>query len=328
MNSYISLKKGTYEAAKLSSIKSQLPNSEAISSLSILTYEEILKYLEEHGFKEVIDNSYLSYEGFYLIEKILNDYLSGLYSKFFKATSKNNQKFLENYYLKYQIHNFMATLRCKISSTQDLNPYLIGDEHRKEKYLKASTMSTNDALEYLSKKLSFDSQKVHLYYQKGLFELENYLYAQYYNRLFENLPMYSKVEDKKYISFLKTYIDLLNLRTKLVIEDQQESLFDELFISRGNISVTKFNNSSQDLFKLVNSELDLSLKKPVDVDLAIINHKNAAATKFSKVSFGSPYAILGFFFTVENSIGQVRKLLKAKYMGLSDSELDEVLKYE
>lgn len=328
MSSTISLKKGTYEAAKLSSIKSQLPNAKAISSLSTFTYEEILKYLEEHGFKEVIDNSYLSYEGFYLIEKILNDYLSQLYTKFFKATSKNNQKFLESYYLKYQIHNVMATLRCKISSSQDLHPYLIGDEHRKEKYLKALSMSTNDALEYLSKKLSFDPQKVHFYYEKGLFELENYLYAQYYNRLFENLPSYSKVEDKKYVKFLKTYVDLLNLRTKLVVENEETSLFDELFISRGTISKNEFNNSIQEVFKITNARLGSSLKKPVDVDIAISNHKNLAASEFSNVSFGSPYALLGFFFTLENSIGQIRKLLKAKYMGLSEKELEEVLEYE
>lgn len=328
MNSTISLKKGTYEAAKLSSIKSQLPTTKSISSLSTLTYEEILKHLEEHGFKEVIDNSYLSYEGFYLIEKILNDYLSQIYTKFFKATSKNNQKFLENYYLKYQIHNVMATLRCKISSSEDLHPYLIGDEHRKEKYIKAFTMSTNDALEYLSKKLFFDPQKVHFYYKKGLFELENYLYAQYYKKLFENLPSYSKVEDKKYVKFLKTYVDLLNIRTKLVVENEELSLFEELFIPYGTISKNEFDNSISGLFKIANIHLGLSLKKPVDVDLAILNHKNSAADGFSSVSFGSPYALLGFFFTVENSIGQIRKLLKAKYMGLSEKELEEVLNYE
>lgn len=325
----IILKKGVYESAKIAAKKAELISKEDLSTLSSLSYEEILKYLEEHGFKEVIDKSYLSYEGFYLIEKILNDYLSALYTKFLKATSKNNRQFLERYYLKYQIHNLMATIRCMESSQEELEPYLIGDSRRKEKYLKAFDMSKNECLKYLAKKLKLDSQEVLNYYDKGLFELENYLYGQYYSQLLSYLPVYKSNEDKKFSSFVKAYIDLLNGRTFFLLENEPSVSFKELFILGGSISFEDYTSNNQSkLYGLLSQQTSVKIKKPVDIDKAISELKREASSNFTSVSFGSPYEILGFFFTLEQSIGDIRKLLKAKYMKLTQEELNEVLSDE
>ena len=329
MSKNIELKKGVYESAKINARKAELISEEQISTLSSYSYEEILKYLEEHGFQEVIDKSYLSYEGFYLIEKVLNDYLAQMYSKFFRATSNNNQKFLENYYLKYQIHNLMATIRCQESSQEELEPYLIGDSRRKEKYLKAFDMSQEEALRYLSKKLGFDAQEVINFYNKGIFELENYLYQQYYKELVNFLPQYSSKEDKKYQKFIKSYIDLQNGKTYFVQKDEENVSFEDLFIEGGNLTIKEFqNNDETKIFKKLSSSISYKISSPVDIDKATGYMKKQASQTFSTVSFGSPYALLGFFFTLENSIGQIRKLLKAKYMGVSQEEFQEVMKNE
>lgn len=325
----IALKKGVYESAKISAKKGDLLSSSTISSLKNHSYEEILKYLEEHGFREVIDKSYLSYEGFYLIEKILNDYLSQNYTQFFSATSKNNRVFLEKYYLKYQIHNVLATLRCMESSQNDVTPYLIGDIRRKEKYIKAFEMSKTQALEYMTKKLGFDTQEVLKYHQKGLFELENYLYQQYYTQLISLLPTYKKQEDRKYKQFIKSYIDLLNARSYFTLQQESQSLFDNLFIEKGNLKKQDIEQLSDDeLYKHLSHQLSQNISSPIDIDKAIGTFKQKGAFLFSNVSFGSPYAILGYFFTLEHTIGQIRKLLKAKYMELSQEEIDEVLDNE
>lgn len=333
MKKTINLQKSTYQAAKVAVKKGNLFGSEKIKELSTLSFEEILKFLEENGFKDSIDKNYLEFEGFYLIEKIINNHLSKIYSSIFRSSSVQNKKLLELYYLKYQIHNILAVLRCKKAEESDISPYLLGDSHRQEKYFKAFEMPVEDALVYMLKKIGFDSAKgLEKYIQGDLFELENFLYSSYYSQLNNTSFYYNKKDEMNFFKFIRKYIDLINIRTftKLKVESNQNLSFEELFIKGGFLKLDYFSNLiekevSEALKEFSKQYTKIEVNNPTSIDNQINILKNSSQKIFNNVAFGSPFYTLKFLFQAEQEMSQLRTLLKAKYLKLSSEEINELL---
>lgn len=328
----INLKKGSYESARISSKKSKLFGDEKIKEFMKFSFDEALKYLEEHGFRESVDSSYLQFKGFYLIERVFNMHTSKIYKSVFQSSSKKNKILLNAYYLKYQIHNTMVVVRCYLAKEKDIEPYLIGDERRKEKYLKAYEMpNLEDALTYISKKLEFDTTEVLASYKKGIYELENYLYKKYYEKLMNFKFKYNKVDEKNFFEFIRMYIDLINTRTaiRLKVENIKTLNFKELYIEGGKLNMEFYNDlMSYDLNKMqekINEEFgkitNLQQNNISGIDKRISIHKTKANEMLSSVYFGSPFYSLKYLFDVEREISKLRIILKAKYLKLPESEI-------
>lgn len=329
----INLKKSTYQAAKVSVMKGDLFGEEKISSLSNLTYEEILKFMEENGFKDSIDSTYLEFEGFYLIEKILNTHMSKIYSRIFNSASIQNKKLLDLFYQKYQIHNLLVVLRCKKSNEKDISPYLLGDQRKQEKFFKAFEMPIKDSLIYMLKKINIDYVKgIEIFENGDIFELENFLYSQYYQKLISTNFHYNKKDEKKFFIFNRKYIDLINYRTliKLKIENNPELKFENLFIPGGNFTLKTYTSFDEldieeSLKKLSALEKDTQFNSPNSLDKSINELKNKSKNLFSRVTFGSPFYVLKFLFEAENEMSRLRTLLKAKYLKLSKEDIDNII---
>ncbi len=322
----VNLKKGVYESARVSALRNSLLDDDILTKLQSMQFNEILKYLEEHGFKKAIDTSFLDFEGFYLIEKILNDYLCEIYTKVFSFSKGSSKKLLETFYLKYQIHNMLSVVRCMVSKETEITPFLIGEKRRKEKYVKALEMSSSDALSYLSKKLGFDEQNVLENFNKGVFELENYLYGEYYSRLVKSSFKFNNSDEKIFFKYVREYIDALNSRlyVKLNVENKKE-LFDSLFIEGGYVQ-RKFYDGSFDEFRIkCSSEFKVEFENPADFDKFVNKVKSSGENRLKSVRFGSPFHLMHFLFDVEVFISKLRVLLKAKYLNLSDEDLKGLL---
>ncbi len=337
MENSIILKRNTYESARVSVKKGKFLSKENFNKLSKLSFDEILKYLEENGFKEEIDNSYIQYEGFYLIEKILNTHTSKAYSQIFHFASKENKVLLETYYLKYQIHNLMVLVRSMKSNEKEIESYLIGDDRRKEKYIKAFQMpKIEDSIIYISKKLNLNSKKVLEKYENSIYDMENYLYKIYYEKLNSYNFIYNKKDEKNFFSYVKTYIDLINSRTflKLKIENLQNQ-FENYYIEGGKLQVIFFKKYENDSLKNIMANLDSifsNLEKTDEshcissLDKKINEHKLIASKKLKFVSFGSPFFILKYLFEMETQISKLRILLKAKWLNLSSEQIEDLIK--
>lgn len=330
----INLKKNSFESAKISAKKSKLLTDNKIKELSTLSFDEIIKYLEEHDFQKAVDTSYLQFNGFYLIERILNIHTSRIYSEVFKTASNNNKILLEKYYLKYQIHNLISLIRCKLSGEKEFEVYLIGDDRKKEKFIKAFEMSNlEDSISYITKKLKFNVTKVLQNYKEGVFHLENYLYKQYYEELNSYNFKFNNIDEKKFFNFIKTYIDLINARTylRLKAEENTKLNFKEIFIIGGEINLdffTKLNSLKLEEMKIKFDEKFKNLKNNIvsensliDFDKKINLHKSNANKTFKNISFGSAFYSLKFLFEVEDEIRKLRILLKAKFLKLTDEEI-------
>ncbi len=337
MGRLVSLNKNSYSSAKIAVESGRLYGYEKIRELSELEFDEILRYLEEHGFRKSVDESFLRYDGFYLVERVLNEHLSDIYKKVFLGASKRNRELLDSYYLKYQIHNFMVILRCKVSQEEDYEVYLIGDSRRKMKYIKAWEMpNIEGALVYISKKLKFDENKVLKAYEKGLYELENYLYMQYYRRLNSKWFKFNSVDEGAFVKFIRNYIDLLNARTfvKLKVENSKELYFSELYIEGGKLSLGDFEvlssksiRETMDFFKEKFGDLQLDIEASLveSLDRGVSVHKKRSESLFRKAKFGSPFYALRFLFKLEREMGMLRILLKAKFLNLSKEEVLDLI---
>jgi V/A-type H+-transporting ATPase subunit C len=336
MAKLIKLKKDSYNCAKLAVASGKLYGTEKIKELMNLEFDEILRFLEEQGFRSSVDKAYLQYEGFYLVERVLNDHLSKIYKSVFAGASKTNQKLLESYYLKYQVHNLLVVLRCKLSNEKEFETYLIGDSKQKAKYIKAYSMpNTEDTLEYLVKKLGFDHKIALEEFKTGIYNLENYLYKSYYSKLKELNFKFNNVDEKYFSTFIRNYIDLLNARTylRLKVEDSKELKFENFYMFGGKLVLGDFtsldSSSIEDTLKHFNElfgsieGLDSSSFGSLDKRISYL--KKESEGLFNGVRFGSPFYSLKFLFKVEKEMNSLRVLLKSKYLKLDKSEIEGLL---
>lgn len=335
----LKLKNSSFESGKIAVKRGKLLSKSDLNKLSSFSFDEILKFLEEHGFRKSIDSSYLNYEGFYLIERVLNSYLSDIYSSVFSVSSKDNKKFLELYYLKYQIHNLISLIRCYESEETDLEPFLIGDKRKKEKFLKASKMpNIEDGIVYIVKKIGFDANKSLEVYKNGLYFLEDFLYREYYNKLLSvkfdsNLP-----EAKKIILFNRELVDLINARSfiKLVLNSDSQVEFRDIYIQGGSLGFNYFDQMKslsarevmdkfKSTFKNFEDCKDNDFKCAVSLDKLIEDLKKSKAEIFKNSKFGTLFYVLRYLSEVEGQVSKIRTLLKAKYLKLTSEEVKELV---
>lgn len=333
----VELNKGTYQSAKISVKKSKLYTDETFNKLYKMSFDEILKFMEENNYKIAIDNSYLEFKGFYLIERILNIHTSRIYSEIFSSASKSSRELLETYYLKYQIHNLMALVRCFETKEEDLDVYLIGDERKKSKFLKAYKMpKIEDSISYISKKLNLDHIKVLEAYSKGIFYMENYLYKEYYKRLNSLDFKYNNKDEVKFFQYISTYVDLLNARTymRIKVDVNIDFKFSDLFILGGRETISFFNSldnlSIEDALKKLNEIFkNISICSDnscvASLDRRINEHKSKTKQYFKTINFGSPFFLLKYLFDVEREVARLRTLLKSKFLDLSEKEIEELV---
>jgi V/A-type H+-transporting ATPase subunit C len=336
MAKLIKLKKDSYNCAKLAVASGKLYGTDKIKELMNLEFDEILRFLEEQGFRSSVDKSYLQYQGFYLVERILNDHLSKIYKSVFTGASRVNQKLLESYYLKYQVHNILVVLRCKLSDEKEFETYLIGDSKKKETYIKAFSMpNIEDSLEYLVKKLGFDPKVALTEYKSGIYDLENYLYKSYYSKLNEVNFKFNGIDEKHFSTFIKNYIDLLNARTylKLKVEDSKDLKFENFYMFGGKLVLDDFislnSNSIEETLNYFNEKFGtidgIDTSSFGSLDKRISHHKKESEGLFNGVKFGSPFYSLRFLFKVEKEMNDLRILLKSKYLNLEKSEIERLI---
>ena len=200
-----------------------------------------------------------------------------------------------------------------------------------EKYLKAFEMPLEDGIMYLSKKLKFNEIEVLEAFKKGLFELENYLYARYYEHLFKDTLKFNNRDEKNFRNFIRTYVDILNSRAflKLKVDGIEQIPFDEIFVEGGTENLEYFtvliDKAHEDILLVFEKKFNKKIHSFGALDNLFNVHKEEGAMMFKQVSFGSPFYVLRFFFELEKQVSTLRYLLKAKYMKLSEAEISKLM---
>lgn len=292
--------KDMYVAAKLSIINQQLDSIFSTKQIERASFSEALSMLEKNSTKISLDNSVVSSDikknSVGIIEKFTNSYASYVYEKIFKASDEELKQLLTTYYLKYQIHNIIVTLRCIASNdSSDIKTYLIGNKVQKEHCIKATGFSYEEALKYFSTKFKFPKNLLKFDSIENIFYLETGLYKWYHEELQKFLI--KNYKDSILQKEHKKHIDVLN--TKLLILSKEFDNFDSenLFILGGSKKVDSLNIEGIDLYEVEN------LQKTFKQDVY---------KKTRLKGYGSHFMILNYLQKFEIKLQEISKILKQK----------------
>ena len=284
---------------------------------SNMTFSQILLSLNNFGFSNIINNNYLKEEGFYLIEKIINDKLSSIYTMSSKYLFKKNKKLYSQIYLKYQIHNFLTYVRIKKSKGGKISTFLIGDKKNKELFLSNFSYPLEEGIKNICKKLNLNSENCIKMLDVSIFDFENYLYKTYYEKLGKTNFYYKKVEDVIFKKIIKNQIDIENLKSYSILKEEKKSnLFDDLYISNGNFQKKDFQKKDflESFLKKYDIKKDFSkINKYYIYDEIYLQNKILTEKLFKKISSTSPYSLFKNLFKIENNYSKLRTFLKMKY---------------
>ncbi len=339
------LKREPYMCAKISVLKSNLLSDESLNEFVNLSFEEILLRLQESQFSFSIDKSYSKYDGFYLIENILNSYLSKISQKILTGVSKQNKELIEKFEFNYQIENFLIILRMRyLNLKEDITVYLRGDDKKKKFYIEANNFSrVEDIILFISKKLNLNSKEILEIYNRNFFQLENYLYKNYYKNLINLNLKYNKKDEKLFSEFLKRQLDITNIGSVLFLSEiddikKREELFDNLYTQNNGGSKIKKEDLKQILIKTNIIEMKkelLSLANNIHPKLKIDNisqiddlkffNMNLLLVKFRILKFSSPFVPIKYLLELRRNLEKIKIILKSKQMKVDKSVIEGLL---
>ena len=335
--SLINLKSDSYLYSKILNVKSNVLTNEEIEKLKNHSFDEILLKLNDSSMDFKIDKNYLKHDGFFLIEKIINEYIQNAFLKLLKTLNKNNSKFFNIFYKKFLIENFLKILKIKhLNSKEDITPFLVGLKEDKEFFLEASHINDISKLfEFCSKKIGFDKSSYEVY-KKGLLEVENYIYKSYYNSLFDYKFKGDTINTKMFFSYLKNEIDIVNVKTFFIcyfLKENKIKTFESIFIDNGNLKkeflIGLFSKNEKDtkesILNLFKKKLNYDFSK-IDIELFSLRNKKSFIKAIKKSKFNSVFFILKTYFEIEDGAFKIKKMLKAKYLNISQENIYEVLK--
>ena len=294
--------KDVYVAGKLSVITQEVKSVCDINKYEKATFLEALTMLEKSSAKEVLESSYLVSAHNNVIGKVeyfTNSFATTIYQKIFKAASSDLRELLEKYYLKYQIHNIISTLRCIAYNSQDeVKLYLIGNKVQKEHCIKATSYSYEEALRYFSTKFKFPKSYLEFNTINSIMYLETALYSWYHQQL--QLYLSQKYNGSSLQIEHKKHIDILN--QKIVLLDSLEEDFNakEFSIKGGNISIDDISSS-----KLISKELKELDELQSEFKITVYNSNK-------KAPYASYAMILNFMQQLELNLQTLSRMLKEK----------------
>lgn len=298
--------KDMFVAAKLSAMYKELDELCSSQQISRASFSEALSLLEKGTTKLSIDSSINSQNikknSIGIVEHFTNSYATLIYEKVYKAASPNLKKLLYSYYLKYQIHNIIATLRCIGGGFQDeIRLYLIGDTIQKEHCIKAVGFSYEEALKYFSTKFKFPKSLLEYSSIDTILQLETGLYKWYHEQLQDFLQQnYQRsilqVEHNK-------HIDILNQKISLLGREFEEFDSKQFVINGGRRKLTHNNDGHSN---------DSSEKSIEEIEELQFMFKEDLYKKTRTQAFGTHLMILNYLQRVELKLQDISKMLKEK----------------
>ncbi|MFP4401856.1 MAG: V-type ATPase subunit [Candidatus Nanoarchaeia archaeon] len=293
--------KDMYVATKLSVIFQELDELCSSPQIQRASFSEALSMLEKGTTKLTIDSSINSQnikkDSIGIVEHFTNSYATLIYEKVYKAANSELKELLYTYYLKYQIHNIIATLRCIAGGFQDeVRLYLIGNTIQKEHCIKAVGFSYEEALKYFSTKFKFPKSLLEYNSIETILQLETGLYKWYHEQLQDFLK--EKYEGSVLQIEHNKHIDVLNKKIQLLGKEFSEFESEKFTISGG---------------RKIKSSQNLKTEKSIEeIEELQQMFKKELYKKTKTQEFGSHMMILNYLHRVELKLQEISKLLKEK----------------
>lgn len=341
----LKLKKYPYTYARVAAMRSKLISKEQYHKLIKMELNSIIQYLEETTYKSQIDRLALTYSDMDLIEQALNLNLIDTTEKLRRICPENLRALIDAYLLFYDIENIKTLLRGRHGNYP---------AEKVRQLLVTAGVLKKDFLISLLKKESF-AQILHEIRLNGvrlseildkssdkdtddLAKVENLLhkwYLQQLSKISERFPkqgalMREFIRDEITISNIKTL-----LRLKRINRDKQGIM--KFMFPAGNISHSRLEHlaSLENLQEVVEElkktsygpafEGSFTTERLSDYELALDKmqiKRNFLRTHQHPLTVIS---ILSFMFAKDIEVKNLKTLVKAKQLGISQEYIEEKL---
>tara|TARA_Y100000310_G_C20689121_1_gene821029 strand:- start:1181 stop:2173 length:993 start_codon:yes stop_codon:yes gene_type:complete len=317
-----------YTYARLAVMKGDLIKQTQWDNLLKMGINELLRYLQDSGYKTEIDALGMDKRNLASLENALNTNLMRIFTKLKRISDEKVQKVLEVYLSRYDMENIKSIVRGKLTQTSgdEIKEMLLPSINHDEEYF-LELMKIDD-LGKLFKKLELDIKG------KELFEIENSIDKKYYDDLF-NFAKNIKGQGKPFKEFIEAELHILNIKMLLRLKKEEFSkeeigkyLINPDKRIENLIEIEKIQDIVKELQKLgfVSKTIkieDTALLTQVEIDLDInlLKKEVALMHKFPL----TVNVILGFMFAKEIEVKNLKILLKGKSLHLEEDYLQSLL---
>ena len=332
-----------YVATRVRAKKSKLLPKETYPRLMNMGIDEITRFIEEAGYKQDIDELARVYEGVDLIEHALNRNLAETFTKLISISEGEPNYLITQYLKKYDIWNIKTILRGKYSgaSADEIKEAVVSAGEFSYTFLSnlADKESSSDVIaafegtEYQPTIKGYDGT--------NLSDIENKLDKLYYTRLFGAIGNIKSKDRKLFEKFVRTEIDIQNIRTLFRLKKVQEvpeGILD-LMIDGGLDLETKdikklvalsYEEFIQELSKYsfwsdMSDIVNTDTESLIDVETQLTKYSLKSATSFSHIYPLSIVPIMDYIISKVNEVNNLRIIIRGKAANLSDETIKNQL---
>ena len=335
----LQLGKYPYTYARVSVMRSSLLRKDDYSKLMKMNTNEIIGYLESSQYRKEIDELAVQFKGVQLMELALNKNLANTWAKLRKISPDSLRALISVYLLRVDVWNLKTIIRAKYTKldSAQLPAMLLPSGYLNEK--KLAELAKKDSIEEILKSagfidFSYFSEALESFRSsKSIAEIENILDRFYYSAMIEfsgKLPNEGRLF-REFVELelaINTIINILRLKranvsakdieSKVKLPQADRALFRKMInaASAGdaaNLLLIRFKQIVEDGVNefisngsLIKLELDLSrhlLKRSM-----LLIHQHPLTVD----------VILGYMFAKEIEVRNIKMLLKARQLGLTD----------
>ena len=330
MGKTVRLRFSPYTYARVAVMKSNLLRKDDYNRLLKMGYNEILRKLEETGYKKEMDEFDVSSKDIMVIESALNANMVRTFMKLYEISNESMKEVISMYLRRYDMDNLKMIIRSKFAKVDEksIEPLLYDSvNYSKEFFVNLSKKErVSDIINTFSslRKLNLNTD--------SLFELENQLDRAQLEQLYDfahNLRGQGRVV----AGFLKEQLDMLNVRavlrlrkdekskdeiikylikpSKLVLAVLEKESIEEIVQYLHRNKRTQLQGMEKDLF----ARLELDLEKYLLKKVLLQMHKHLLSANY----------ILAYLLAKEVEVSNLKAIIKGKRFNLDHEFIEKLL---
>ncbi len=326
-----------YTYARISVMKGELIRPEKWESLLKMGVNELLRYLQDTGYKAEIDSLGVQKRNLAALENALNSNLMRTFNKLNKISDEKVQTVLRIYLKRHDLENFKTIVRAKMASIpyEEIKELLLPSLNHSPEYF--NELAKKENVEKMLEELPFSIDPLPLK-ELDLFHIENILDRAYYEELFRfanNL----RGQGKAFREFILAELDILNIKMILRLKKelyQEKEVMQYLIFPSKSISSLAGTEKIEAIAKRLHAsgynyrdiqayeglpEAELLTRLESDLDTSLLRKEALLMHQFPL----TVNVILGFMFAKEIEVKNLKILLKGKQLGLEEHYLQELL---
>ena len=320
-----------YTYARVAVMKSELIRKDEWHSMLKMGFHEVLRTLQDGGYREEITGLELQRLQLAALEGALNRNLMRTFEKLLRISDEKLRKVLEIYLQRYTVENVKAIIRGKLTgvSNEEVEQLLVPTAMYPREYF--IDLMKKEEIAEIMKKLPFS---VLAKEKADLFSIENALDRAYILQLFD-LAQRLRGQGKALRELIQAELDIIN--SKIVLRLKNEGMkkteivqylvapTKEIEMLAGKEDVKSVIDGLRKIGLVVCGERipesEMMAHAEIELDTTLLRKERLLMHQFPL----TVNSIIGFMFAKEIEVKNLKVLVKGKKLGLDEEYLSKLV---